>query len=199
MIGGGGRYDRAASRDMQQTCREVARARHTERPLLQVGHSDNRRREAAQHLVGVAVNPRCSIWLVVLQGVCALSLSEGRCQGLRSLFHPSTYHPSTYHVYLYYQRSKAQVLCARVRPNHSNSSTRLQHQQQQCSVAWVVPSLGAAAGTPYSCCGKDVVTSLQSSHSSSTTSSTTFSGDVMSFNVIKPSGHYLSRQIETKE
>ena len=29
-IGGGGRYDRAACRDMKQTCREVARARHIE-------------------------------------------------------------------------------------------------------------------------------------------------------------------------
>ena len=44
VIGGGGRYDRAACRDMKQTCREVVRARHLERRLLQLGHSDNRRR-----------------------------------------------------------------------------------------------------------------------------------------------------------
>ena len=43
-IGGCGRYDRAACRDIKQTCREVARARHIERRLLQLGHSDNRRR-----------------------------------------------------------------------------------------------------------------------------------------------------------
>ena len=42
-IGGGGRYDRAACRDMKQTCREVARARRIERRLLQLGRSDNRR------------------------------------------------------------------------------------------------------------------------------------------------------------
>ena len=30
VIGGGGRYDRAACRDMKQTCREVAHARHRE-------------------------------------------------------------------------------------------------------------------------------------------------------------------------
>ena len=39
VIGGGGRYDRAAGRDIKQTCREVARARHIERRLLQLGHS----------------------------------------------------------------------------------------------------------------------------------------------------------------
>ena len=43
-IGGCGRYDRAACRDIKQTCREVARARHIERRLLQLEHSDNRRR-----------------------------------------------------------------------------------------------------------------------------------------------------------
>ena len=42
-IGGNGRYDRATCRDIKQTCREVARARHIERRLLQLGHSDNRR------------------------------------------------------------------------------------------------------------------------------------------------------------
>ena len=44
VIGGSGRYDRAACRDIKQTCREVALARHIERRLLQLGHSDNRRR-----------------------------------------------------------------------------------------------------------------------------------------------------------
>jgi len=43
-IGGSGRYDRAACRDIKRTCREVARARHIERRLLPLGHSDNRRR-----------------------------------------------------------------------------------------------------------------------------------------------------------
>ena len=42
-IGGSGRYDRAACRDIQQTCREVTRARHI-RQFLQLGRSDNRRR-----------------------------------------------------------------------------------------------------------------------------------------------------------
>ena len=45
------------------------------------------------------------------------------------------------------QRSEAQFLCACVCPNHSNSSTGLQHhQQQQCSFASVVASPGIAAG-----------------------------------------------------
>ena len=34
VIGGGGRYDRAAGRDIKQTCREVAREKHIERRLL---------------------------------------------------------------------------------------------------------------------------------------------------------------------
>ena len=94
--------------------------------------------------------------------VCALSLWEGRChQGLlRSLLG----------AYLdvvcipYTQRSDAQVLCACVCPNHGNSSTGLQHQQQQhCSFASVVPSPATRAGKPYSCGGQDVA------HSSSTT------------------------------
>ena len=42
-IGGSGRYDRAACRDIKQTCREVVRARHIKRRLLQLGHPDNRR------------------------------------------------------------------------------------------------------------------------------------------------------------
>ena len=42
--GGGGRYDRAACRDMKQTYREVVRARRIERRHLQLGHSDTRRR-----------------------------------------------------------------------------------------------------------------------------------------------------------
>ena len=41
-------------------------------------------------------------------------------------------------------------LCACVCPNHSNSSTGLQHQQQQYnSFASVVPNPGAAANKPY--------------------------------------------------
>ena len=36
-VGGGGRHDRAACRDMKQTCQEVARARQErERPLFQL-------------------------------------------------------------------------------------------------------------------------------------------------------------------
>ena len=53
-IGGGGRYDRAARRDMKQTCREVARARHIERRLLQLGHSDNRRRRGRSNTLLVS-------------------------------------------------------------------------------------------------------------------------------------------------
>ena len=81
--------------------------------------------------------------------VCALPLRDGRCQG-RLAAQPASVSldlvciPST-------QRSEAQSLCACVRPNHSNSSTGLQHQQQQqCSFASVVPNPGAAAGKPYS-------------------------------------------------
>ena len=68
-------------------------------------------------------------------------------------------------------------------PIHSNSSTGLQHQQQQqCSFTSVVPSPGAAAGKPCSCCcgGQDV------SHSSSNTVDTTLSGDKMQFLFIIP-------------
>ena len=100
--------------------------------------------------------------------VCALSLRDGRCQGLLAA-QPAgpgvsldvVCIPST-------QRSEAQFLCACVCPNHSNSSTGLQHQQQQqCSFASMVASPGTAAGKPCSCCcgGQDV------SHSSSNTSS----------------------------
>ena len=70
-------------------------------------------------------------------------------------------------------------------PNHSNSSTGLQHHQQhQCSFASVVPRSGTAAGKPCSCCcsGHDV------SHSSSTTVSNTvhitLSGKIMQFLLI---------------
>ena len=114
---------------------------------------------------------------------CALSLRDGRCQGLLAA-KPAGVSldvvciPST-------QRSEAQFLCACVCPNHSNSSTGLQHQQQQqCSFASVVSSPGTAAGKPCSCCcgGQDV------SHSSSITTvvDTTLSGNVT---------HYISGQI----
>ena len=76
------------------------------------------------------------------------------------------------------QRSEAQFLCACVCPNHSNSSTGLQHhQQQQCSFTSVVPIPVTAAGKPcsYCCGGQDV------SHSSSNTVDTTLSGNVMIF------------------
>ena len=44
-------------------------------------------------------------------------------------------------------------LCACVCPNYSNSTTGLQHhQQQQCSFASVFTSPGTAAGKPCSCC-----------------------------------------------
>ena len=89
--------------------------------------------------------------------VCALSLRDVRCQrplatqpagvSLHVVCIPST------------QRSEAQFMCACVCPNHSNSSTRLQHQQQhQCSFASMVASPGTAAGKPCSCCcgGYDV-------------------------------------------
>ena len=74
------------------------------------------------------------------------------------------------------QGSEAQFLCACACPNHSNSSTGLQHQQrQQCSFASVVPSPGTAAGKPCSCCcgGQDV------SHSSSNTVDPTLTENVM--------------------
>ena len=91
-------------------------------------------------------------------------------------------------MYTLYQRSEAQVLCAFVCSNHSNSSTGLQHQkQQQYSFASVVPSPGIAAGKPYSCCGQGVVTSLQSSHRQQQYySCTTLFG-----NVIPPNGHCI--------
>ena len=83
------------------------------------------------------------------------------------------------------QRSEAQLLCACLCPNHSNSSTGLQHQQQtpaqqQRSSASVVPSPGTAAGKPCSCCcgGQDV------SHSSSNTVYATLSGNIMQFLLI---------------
>ena len=81
------------------------------------------------------------------------------------------------------QKLEAQFLCACVCPNHSNSSTGLQHQQQQqCSFTSVVPSPGTAAGKPFSCCcgGQDV------SHSSSNAVDTTLSGDKMQFLFIIP-------------
>ena len=60
-IGGGGRYDRAACRDKKQTCREVARARRIERrPSIARTLRQPTPYRAAQHLAGVAVNPRCS-------------------------------------------------------------------------------------------------------------------------------------------
>ena len=71
-------------------------------------------------------------------------------------------------LYTLHPEVRGQFLCACVCPNHSNSSTGLQHQQQQqCSFASMVASPGTAAGKPCSCCcgGQDV------SHSSSNTSS----------------------------
>ena len=57
--------------------------------------------------------------------------------------------PLTSYVY-HLPTGQAQVLRACVRPNHSNSSTGLQHQQQQYnSFASVVPNPCAAAGKPY--------------------------------------------------
>ena len=76
---------------------------------------------------------------------CALSLWEGiDVRACASCF-------VSLDVYVYHlPRGQAQVLCACVRPNHSNSSTGLQHQQQQYnSFASVVPNPGAAAGKPY--------------------------------------------------
>ena len=96
MIGGGGRYDLTACRDMKQieTCRQVTRARQKETACASRTLGQSTPKKPAQHRAGVAVNTRCSIWLVVLLGVCALSLSEGtrRWQGLRSLLCPSAYH-----------------------------------------------------------------------------------------------------------
>ena len=69
-------------------------------------------------------------------------------------------------------------MCECVCPNHSNSSTELQHQQQQqCGFTSVFPSSGTAAVTPCSCCygGQDF------SHSSSNTVDTVLSGDTMYF------------------
>ena len=75
------------------------------------------------------------------------------------------------------QRSEAHFLCECVCPNHSNSSTGLQHQQQQqCSFTPVVPSPGTALGKPCSCCGGQDV-----SHSSSNTVDIILSGDIMQF------------------
>ena len=85
--------------------------------------------------------------------------------------------PSTWYVYPP-RRGQRHSSCVRVCPNHSNSSTGLQHQQQQqCSFTSVVPSPGTAGGKPCSCCcgGQDV------SHNSSNTVDTTLSGNVMPF------------------
>ena len=119
------------------------------------------------------------MWLTVLLGVCALSPSEGRCQGLRSLlclsYVPCACIPST-------QRSEAQVLCGCVCPNHSNGRTGLQQQQQHrtATAAAAVPAAVPAAsrrwsrvlapqrGNPILAAGR-TCTSLESSHSDSST------------------------------
>ena len=77
MVGDGGRYDRAACRDMTQTCREVARARQRETAFAAWTLTTVDAVEGSSTPFGVAMNPRCGMWLVVL-GLCALSLSEGR-------------------------------------------------------------------------------------------------------------------------
>ena len=105
--------------------------------------------------------------------VCALTLRDSRCQGLLAacVSLDVVCIPFTYFSY-------AQFWCACVCPNHSNSSTGLQRQQQQqCSLTSVVPSPGTEAGKPCSCCcgGQDV------SHSSSNTVDTTLSGNIMQF------------------
>ena len=88
------------------------------------------------------------------------------------------------------QRSEAQFLCACVSPTNGNSSTGLQHQQQQCSFASVVPTPGAAAGIPYSCCcgGQDV------SYSSSDNSSRAVVASVRKCNAVL--FHNISNQTD---
>ena len=121
MIGGGGRWDRAACRDMTQTCPEVARARQRETTFAGWALRQSRPQREVQHLAGVAVNLRCSMWPVVL-GLCALSLSKGRGQGLRSLL--TLYVVRMYQVYPLPRIRGTGFVCVRV-PNPQHQQHRI--------------------------------------------------------------------------
>ena len=124
--------------------------------------------------------------------VCALSLRDGRCQGLLAA-QPAGVSldvvciPSA-------QRSEAQFLCACVCPNHSNSSTGLQQQQQQqCSFASVFASPGTAQRVNPALA---VAVGRMFHSSSSNTVDTTLSGNMIFFAIIlttKLSLHFRRR------
>ena len=59
-IGGGGRCDRAACRDMKQTYREVARETHKQIAFASRTRRQPTPKRAAQHLAGATVSPRCN-------------------------------------------------------------------------------------------------------------------------------------------
>ena len=75
----GGNYEFAPLPRRAENCCGTARQRETAAAARTLGQSTPKR--AAQHHVGVAVYPSCSIWLVAFLGACALSLWGGRKSG----------------------------------------------------------------------------------------------------------------------
>ena len=59
MIGGGGRYDRAACQDMNVTYRAVVRPRQIETAFAARAQRQSTPQRAAQHIAVVPVNLRC--------------------------------------------------------------------------------------------------------------------------------------------
>ena len=93
-------------------------------------------KRAAQHLAGVAVNPRCSMWLVAFLGVCALSLC--RCQRVEIRAYAACCFPVRMYT-LYPEVRGTDFVCMRV--------LKLQQQQHRTTIP---PPAAAAASARWS-------------------------------------------------
>ena len=147
-------------------------ARDRERPSLQLERSDNRRRRGRPNTLPLWRWIRAEVCLNVRLGACALSLSEGRGGGLRSLLLLSTY-------YYYYPlpKGKRHRFCVRACAQ-STATAAPDHKQTPLLIAEQLRvggpeslRLPAAEGKHHACFGQDVF--FQSSHSSCCTAAVT--------------------------